>query len=141
MMNKEILHNCSLDHVAVAFEDLEKGKQIYQDFGLCFDDETEIIESQGVEVAFAQIDKNARLELLSPSRESGPISKFLKTRGQGLHHICLRVPDIKKKCTELKEKGYILLNENPVQGANNSLVNFIHPRSTGGVLIELTETQ
>jgi len=131
--------DCILDHVAIAVKDIDKSQKIYEDMGLKFGSEREVVESQGVVTAFAEMDENAHLELLCPHGESGPIHKYLEKKGEGIHHLCFKVPDVEAKCNELKEKGYILLNEKPVPGANNMLVNFIHPKSTGGVLIEVAQ--
>ena len=96
------------------------------------------MESQGVVTAFASIGSGARLELLAPWGKDGPIHKFLKNRGPGIHHLCFRVADVRKMTVELKKKGHHLLNDEPIMGAQNCLVNFIHPRTTGGVLIEIS---
>ncbi len=131
--------DCLLDHVAVVVKDLSKAKELWANIGLNFDSEEEVVESQGVTTAFAPMDNNAHLELLCPYGESGPIHKFLEKKGEGIHHLCFKVPNVKAKCDELKEKGFILINEEPVLGAGGCMVNFIHPKSTGGVLIELSQ--
>jgi len=134
------LQDCFLDHVAVVVEDLDSAQKIYEDIGLSFSGEREVVASQGVITAFASIDTRAHLELLCPHGEDGPIHQFLKKKGEGIHHLCFRVQDVEKKCHELKTKGYRLIYDTPVSGANNCLVNFIHPKSTGGVLIELSQS-
>ena len=131
----------TLDHVAVVVGDIDQAISIYQDLGLEFSPEREIIESQGVQTAFATIDQNAHLELLTPHGENGPIHKFLERKGEGIHHLCFRVKDVTLKTEELTKKGYTLIHENPIKGANNCLVNFIHPKSTKGVLIEISQKQ
>jgi methylmalonyl-CoA epimerase len=131
--------NCLLDHVAIAVTDLEKAVTIYEAMGLTFEEEREIVESQGVRTAFAQIDENAQLELLGTYGDGGPISAFLEKKGPGIHHLCFKVPDIEAKCKELKEKGFRLLYEEPTLGAHSCRVNFIHPKSAGGVLIEISQ--
>ncbi|ATH07527.1 methylmalonyl-CoA epimerase [Halobacteriovorax marinus] len=131
--------DCVLDHVAIAVKDLDKSQKIWEDMGLSFSTEREVVESQGVTTAFAQMDENAHLELLCPYGENGPIHKFLEKKGEGIHHLCFKVKDVVAKCDELREKGYTLLNEQPINGANNCLVNFIHPKSTGGVLVEVSQ--
>ncbi|MDD0852211.1 methylmalonyl-CoA epimerase [Halobacteriovorax sp. GB3] len=131
--------DCILDHVAVAVKDLEKSVKIYEDMGLSFSKEREVVESQGVTTAFAAMDENAHLELLCPYGEDGPIHKYLAKKGEGIHHMCFKVPDVEKKCQELREKGYVLLYEKPTVGAGNCLVNFVHPKSTGGVLLEISQ--
>lgn len=133
------LNDCILDHIAVATKSIEKAAQMYSDIGLTFADQREVVAEQGVTTAFAPIDQHAHLELLEPYGAEGPIHRYIEKKGEGLHHLCFRVGNVEKKCQELKDKGYILLNEQPVPGANNCLVNFIHPKSTGGVLIEISE--
>lgn len=133
------LKDCVLDHIAIAVNSIPEGKKIYEDLGLHFSDEVETVASQGVTTAFASIDQHAHIELLEPYGEDGPIHKYIAKKGPGIHHICFLVSDVAKKCEDLRSKGYILLNEKPIQGANNCLVNFIHPKSTGGVLIEVSQ--
>ena len=77
--------------------------------------------------------------LLGVHGEGGPIEKFLSKKGPGIHHLSFKVPDIEAKCKELKEKGFKLLYEEPQSGAHSCRVNFIHPKSTGGVLIEISQ--
>jgi methylmalonyl-CoA epimerase len=133
------LSDCILDHIAIAVNSIEETKKVYEDIGLSFNEEREIVKEQGVTTAFALIDKNAHIELLEPFGENGPIHKYLEKKGPGIHHICFRVKDIVKKCQELTDKDYILLNPSPVKGAGGCLVNFLHPKSTGGVLIEVSQ--
>ena len=128
-----------LDHVAVAVKDLDKGIAIYNDLGLNFHEARETVKEQGVITAFASIDENAHLELLAPIDDEGTIANFIKKNGEGIHHICFRVENVAQKSEDLIKKGYRLIYPEPVRGANNCLVNFIHPKSTGGVLIELSE--
>lgn len=131
----------TLDHVAVVVRDMDQAISVYEDIGLKFSDEREVVESQGVLTAFAPIDTVAHIELLMPHGEDGPIHQYLKKRGEGIHHLCFKVSDVAAKTEELKGKGYRLIYEAPVEGANNCLVNFVHPKSTNGVLIELSQKQ
>lgn len=133
------LENCVLDHIAIAVNSIDEGKKIYEDLGLTFASEREVVKEQGVTTAFASIDQNAHIELLEPYGENGPIHKYIAKKGPGIHHICFRVKDVIKKSKELADKGYILLNDAPVKGAGGHLVNFLHPKSTGGVLIEVSQ--
>lgn len=133
------LSDCVLDHLAVATNSISDTIKIYSDLGLNFKPELEVVESQGVTTAFAPIGGDAQLELLEPYGENGPIHNYLSKKGPGLHHICFKVKDVKAKSEELKEKGYVMLNAEPVIGAHSCLVNFIHPKSTGGVLIEISQ--
>jgi methylmalonyl-CoA epimerase len=135
MFNKD----CYLDHVALAVRDLDRTQKIYEDLGIKFNSEREVVASQGVTTAFAHIDQHAHLELLCPLENSGAVFNFLEKNGEGIHHLSFKVPDVKKKCEELKSQGYKLIYENPVPGANNCLVNFVHPKSSGGVLLEISE--
>ncbi len=135
---KEALKDCFLDHVAIAVNDLDEGEKIYQDLGLVFN-KREVVEDQQVETSFAHIDENAHIELLKPIGNDGPISKYIEKKGPGIHHMCFRVKDVTVKSQELRDLGYKLLYEEPRTGANNCLVNFLHPKSTGGVLIEISE--
>jgi len=131
----------TLDHVAVVVRDLDQAIQIYEDLGLEFSPKREIVKEQAVQTVFASIDQQAHLELLTPFGESGPIHKFLETKGEGIHHLCFLVKDVELKTKELKDKGYVLIHDHPVKGAKNCLVNFIHPKSTKGVLIEISQKQ
>jgi methylmalonyl-CoA/ethylmalonyl-CoA epimerase len=135
------LNDSVLDHIAIAVNSIDVAKKTYEDLGFTFSEEREVVKEQGVTTAFAKIDHTANIELLEPYGENGPIHKYLDKKGPGVHHLCFRVKDVKETCAELKKKGYILLNEEPVKGAHNCLVNFIHPKSTGGVLIEVSQAQ
>ncbi|MBT3586676.1 MAG: methylmalonyl-CoA epimerase [Halobacteriovoraceae bacterium] len=130
-----------LDHVAIAVPELDPAIKIYEDLGFHFSNEREEVASESVVTAFASIDTNAHLELLSPLNGKGPIQNFLDKKGAGIHHLCFQVPDVLETTRELREKGYQLIHEEPKLGAKNCLVNFIHPKSTGGVLIEISTPQ
>lgn len=136
---KEHLKDCRLDHIAVAVENLDRGQEVYSALGLEFEKEREVVESQGVETAFAAIDEFAKLELLAPTTPSGPIAQFLQKKGPGLHHLCFSVSDIEAKMKELTNAGYQFIYSVPTVGAGGCLVNFIHPKSSGGVLIEISQ--
>jgi methylmalonyl-CoA epimerase len=136
MFNKD----CFLDHVAIAVKNLDSAQKVYEDLGLNFSKDREIVESQKVTTAFAHIDEHAHIELICPINEEGPVQKFIEKNGEGIHHLCFKVPDVVKKCEEMKSLGYQLIYEKPFNGANNCLVNFIHPKSTGGVLIEISQS-
>lgn len=133
------LSDCVLDHIAIAVEDLEKSVSTYTNLGLCFSDEREVVEEQKVKTAFAPIDKNGHIELLQSTDDQGPIAKYIENKGPGIHHICFRVQDIEKKQQELTAKGFRFIYEKPREGAGSCLVNFIHPKSSGGVLIEISQ--
>lgn len=130
-----------LDQIAIAVNNIDQSKSIYEDLGFSFSPHIEEVKSQKVKVAFAQIDTHARLELLEATDDSSPIKKFIEKKGEGIHHICFKVDDVAKKSQELKDKGYKLIYDEPQVGAENALVNFIHPKSANGVLIELLQAR
>ncbi len=127
-----------LDHLGIAVESLEKGKVFYEALGLG-PMTVEVVQSEKVRVGFFELGNGSRVELLEPLEKDSPVGKFLEKRGPGIHHICLKVTDIRLVLTELKAKGVQLINEEPRPGAHGCLVAFIHPKSTGGVLIELSQ--
>ena len=133
------LQDLILDHIAIAVKNISVSKKIYEDLGLIFSPEIEEVKEQKVLTAFAQIDVNAHIELLEPTSNESTIHKFIETKGEGIHHLCFKVPDVKAKTDELTQKGYKFIYPAPRLGAGGCLVNFIHPKSTGGVLIEISQ--
>lgn len=133
------LKDCVLDHIAIAVSDLEESVKTYEALGLKFASEREVVEEQKVKTAFAAIDQNGHIELLEPTEDDSNIAKFIQKKGPGIHHICFKVPDVINKTNELTEKGFKFIYDEPQKGAGNCLVNFIHPKSTGGVLIEISQ--
>jgi methylmalonyl-CoA/ethylmalonyl-CoA epimerase len=126
-----------LDHLGIAVTSLDEGVRFYEALGLELEGVEEVTE-QGVRVGFLPVG-DTRLELLEPTGEETPIAKHLERRGPGLHHICLRVDDIRSAMASLAEQGYRLLSDEPQVGAHDCLVCFVHPKSTGGVLLELSQ--
>jgi methylmalonyl-CoA/ethylmalonyl-CoA epimerase len=100
---------------------------------------TEIVEDQKVRVAMLPLGES-RIELLEPTTEDSPISKFLEKRGGGIHHIAVEVEDIAAALQKARENGATLIDQEARVGAEGCLVAFIHPKSTGGVLLELVQT-
>ena len=129
-----------LDHIGIAVESLDSGFGFYRALGFK-DMEREEVASEKVRVGFLKLGNRANLELLEATTEDSTIRKFLEKRGPGIHHICLRVKGIDKILVDLKAKGVRLINEQAKMGAHNCRVAFVHPASTGGVLIELSEKQ
>ena len=125
-----------LDHIGIAVRSLEAAN-IYKALGLEVQ-HTETVETQRVNTAFLSVG-DANLELLEPTSPDSPIAKFIEKRGEGIHHICLRVDDIEAHLARLKSEGYRLINEAPVPGAHGCRVAFLHPAAGNGVLIELSE--
>lgn len=128
-----------LDHIAIAVKSIPLTQKIYEDLGLTFSKVIEEVKEQKVLTSFAQIDQNAHIELLQPTSEESTIHKFIESKGEGIHHLCFKVPDVKAKTLELTQKGYKFIYSEPRLGAGGCLVNFIHPKSTGGVLIEISQ--
>ena len=126
-----------LDHIGIAVESIDDGLGIYEALGLEVE-AIEVVPEQGVRVAFLPVG-DSRLELLEPAGPDSPIARHLERRGPGLHHICLRVPDIRAAMENLSKQGRTLLSEEPQPGADGCLVCFVHPKSTGGVLLELSQ--
>ena len=125
-----------LDHIGIAVRSLEAAR-IYELLGLEIG-HVETVETQKVKTAFLSVG-DSNLELLEPTSPDSPIAKFIEKRGEGIHHICLRVDDIESHLERLKAAGYRLVNEAPVPGAHGCRVAFLHPSAGNGVLIELSE--
>jgi len=127
-----------IDHIGIATNGIDDAARFYlESLGLQIE-HVEEIASQKVRVAMLPLGE-ARVELLEPTSDDSPISKFLAKRGPGIHHIAVHVEDIRASLTELREKGARLIDEEPRTGAGGCLVAFIHPSSKGGVLLELVE--
>jgi methylmalonyl-CoA epimerase len=135
---KNILRDFEFDHVGIAVRSLDEGSKLYgaMGFGLGHD---EVVAGEKVKVRMFELGNQARIELLEPTSSDSTIAKFLEKRGPGIHHICLRVKDVRKALADLKKAGVKLIHETPFQGAHNCQVAFIHPSSAGGVLIELSQ--
>ena len=128
-----------IDHIGIATNGIEEAAAAYRDALGIQITATEEVSGQKVRVAMLPIGES-RIELLEATSADSPISKFLAKRGPGIHHIALRVEDIRARLADLKSKGARLIDEEPRAGAGGCLVAFIHPSSTGGVLIELVES-
>ena len=127
-----------LDHVAVLVPDLDQALTFWQDqLGLTLD-HVETVSSMAVKIAFLPIGES-EIELVQPTTDDSGLAKYLSKRGPGLHHICIETDDIKDKLAELKEKSVRLIDEEPVLMDDGRQLAFIHPKSTGGVLVELYE--
>jgi methylmalonyl-CoA epimerase len=128
----------TLDHIGIAVSNIEEALAFYRD-ALGLEIETpEDVPSQRVRAHFIPAGESA-LELLEATADDSPIAKYLQKRGPGLHHITLRVDDIRAALAQLKARGVRLIDEAPRPGAQGSLVAFIHPSSAQGVLVELTQ--
>jgi len=130
----------TIDHVGVAVPDLEAAVAYYRDVLGMRETHREVNQEQGVaEVMMAVGDSGPRIQLLAPLDDTSTIAKFLDRSGPGLQQIAYRVDDLDEVCATLRERGARLLYDVPKRGTANSRVNFIHPKSAGGVLVELVE--
>lgn len=126
-----------IDHVGIAVASIAEARRFYESLGL----EVETIEEvpqEGVRVAVIPCGAS-RIELLEPLHEESPVAKFLDKRGPGIHHVCLGTDDVDGDSAALGEAGVRLLREAPTPGAEGCRVQFVHPKSSGGVLYELSE--
>ena len=129
-----------IDHLGIAVHSIEEAKKLFGDtLGLEFEG-TETVEEQKVTTAFFPVGES-EVELLESTALDGPIAKHLEKRGEGIQHIAFRVENIEVALAELKEKGIRLIDEKPRKGAGGAKIAFLHPKSTHGVLIELSERE
>jgi len=127
-----------IDHIGIAVESIEKWIGFYRDvLGLEYAGSEEVPE-QKVKVAFLTIG-DSKIELLEPTSEDSPIAKFLEKRGSGVHHIAIQVDDIEAAIARHHDVGAKLIDDKPRIGAHNMKIAFIHPKASGGVLLELCE--
>ena len=128
----------ALDHVGIAVHSLDDSLPVFESITGGKGHGRERVERQGVEVVFLG-SGDGRLELLAPTRDDSAVAKFLVRRGPGMHHLCYRVDDIVAELERYRAAGAQLIDEAPRPGAAGHLVAFIHPKSTGGVLVELLQ--
>lgn len=129
-----------INHLGIATKGIDEALKFWAEALGLENVHTEIVEDQKVRVAMLPLGES-RIELLEPTSEDSPISKFLEKRGGGIHHIAVEVEDIAAALAQLKERGMRLIDESPRIGAENCLVAFVHPSSTNGVLLELVQTR
>jgi methylmalonyl-CoA/ethylmalonyl-CoA epimerase len=128
-----------INHLGIAAKSIDDALKFWSDALGLENVHTEVVADQKVRVAMLPIGES-RIELLEPISDDSPISKFLEKRGGGIHHIAVEVDDLRSSLTQLKNKGMRLIDEEPRVGAEGCLVAFVHPSSTGGVLLELVQT-
>ena len=127
-----------INHLGIAVESIDAALNFWRDeLGLDLQ-AVEIVEDQGVRVAMLPIG-DSHIELLEATGAETPVGRFIAKRGAGIHHLCVEVADINAQLETLKARGIRLIDETPRHGAGGALVAFIHPASTGGVLIELSQ--
>jgi len=128
----------TIDHLGIAVKSLATAKGIYETLGLKISEE-EVVPQEKVRVVMVPVGES-RLELLEPTSEDSTIAKFVAKRGEGLHHICMRVPDLSATVAKLKQDGVRLVSEEIKIGAGGHRYIFVHPQSAGGVLLELVDS-
>ncbi len=127
-----------IHHLAIVTEDMETALAFWRDaLGLQVSDRREVPE-EAAEIAFLPLE-GGEIELVRPTTQDSGLARYLAKRGAGLHHLCLEVEDLEAAMQRLREHGAELINEQPRQGADGRRYAFVHPRSTGGVLLELYE--
>jgi methylmalonyl-CoA/ethylmalonyl-CoA epimerase len=126
-----------IDHVGIAVRSIEEARAFYETLGLRIE-AIEEVPHEGVRVALIPCGES-RIELLEPTTEDSPIAKFLEKRGPGIHHMCLGSGDVRGDDAKLRAAGYQVLRPEPTRGAGGCWVQFVHPKSAGGVLLELSE--
>lgn len=127
----------SIDHLGIAVKSLATARRFYERLGMQVMPE-EVVEQEKVRVAMVPVGAS-RIELLEPASDDSPIARFLAKRGEGLHHVSLRVDDLKATVQRLKQAGVRLVSDEIKIGAGGHLYVFVHPSSAGGVLLELTQ--
>ena len=134
----------SFDHAAIATRDPEKLKRVLEIIGL-IDTGVEDVPSQGVKTHFLKPEQNqvstTVVEILEVADPQGTVAKYLDKKGPGIHHISFMATELDALCDELRRQGVRLIYDSPRSGAHHTRVNFIHPESTGGILIEVSEKQ
>ena len=128
----------NIRHIAIAVKNLERSKEMFALIGTADVSETVEVPDQKVICCFIET-QGSRIELIQPTEGNVGVANFLEKRGEGVHHICLGVNDIEATLDDLRDRGFRLIDEKPRIGAEGHRIAFIHPHSTGGVLIELEE--
>ena len=125
-----------VDHIGIAVTDLSDALSFYQEvLGL---EPADPVEADGANIVSVHLG-DVEVELMQPKTPDGPVAKFIAKRGPGIHHICYRVPNLEGALEECRRKGYRLVDQEPRAGADGRRVAFVHPKATGGILLELTD--
>lgn len=127
-----------VEHIGIAVNNLQTAGLLYEKLLNTNVYKTEEVAAEGVITAFLQTGPN-KIELLEATGSDSAIAKFLEKKGEGIHHIAFEVEDIEAEMARLKAEGFVLLSDAPKRGADNKLVCFVHPKSAGGVLVELCQ--
>lgn len=127
-----------IEHLGIAVKDLDAAEKLYEKLLGTAPYKREEVASEKVMTSFFRSGEN-KIELLASTDAEGTIAKYIEKKGEGIHHVAFDVDDIHAEMERLRGEGFILLNEQPKRGADNKLICFVHPKTTGGVLVELCQ--
>ena len=133
----------TIDHVGIAAITLDQGSRFWELLGLVSSGDDEVVEDQGVITRFFPLasinDDTTNIEILEATEENTPLGRFLAKRGPGIQQLCLAVDDLESMIEHLLENQIMMIDSTPRKGAHDSLIAFVHPKSTGGILVELKQ--
>lgn len=127
-----------IEHLGIAVKSLKESEDLFSKLLGENPYKRETVEREGVVTSFFKVGES-KVELLETRKEDSPIAKFIEKRGEGVHHVAFSVENIKDEIIRLKNLGFSFISEEPKQGADNKIIVFLHPKSTGGVLVELCQ--
>tara|TARA_Y100001968_G_C19179990_1_gene629897 strand:+ start:239 stop:655 length:417 start_codon:yes stop_codon:yes gene_type:complete len=127
-----------IDHIGIAVSNLEATKKIFETIFKKKASKIETIKSENVKTTFLEIGES-KIELVEDLKKEGVINNFINKKGEGIHHLAIQVDNILEEISRLKKEGFSIINNNPAKGANGKLISFLHPKETGGVLIEICQ--
>ena len=127
-----------IEHIGIAVKDLAEAEKRFEQLLGTKAYKKETVESEGVTTLFFKVGE-AKIELLQATREDSAIAKYIEKRGEGIHHIAFDVDSVAEKSSDLTDQGFSVLNEKPKTGADGKIINFLHPKSANGVLVELCQ--
>jgi len=127
-----------IEHIGIAVKNIEESEKLFSSLFNIEPYKRELVESQNVLTSFLRVGNN-KIELIQGTTEDSVINKFIEKKGPGFHHIAFAVTDIKSEMSRLESEGFKLLHDEPIDGADNKLICFLHPKSSGGMLIELVQ--
>lgn len=128
----------NVEHIGIAVKNIADSNSLFIKLFNIEPYKQEAVESEGVTTSFFKINET-KIELLEATNPESAIAKFIEKKGEGIHHLAFEVDDIEAEMERLKAEGFVLLNEQPKNGADNKLVCFLHPKGTNGVLVELCQ--
>lgn len=128
----------NIEHIGIAVKDIKDSTELFSKLLNVAPYKSEEVETEGVETVFFKTGET-KVELLAATNEQSPIAKFIDKKGEGIHHIAFEVSNIDEEIKRLKSEGFILINDQPKNGADNKRIAFLHPKSTNGVLIEICQ--